>query len=81
MKGIFYYYINYRNKYVRIHKKNCRFCNHGNGNQNNILGNLNGIWSNSYNSYKEVLKKARESARLQNNNNTVHNCSRCNPQI
>lgn len=81
IEDAFFYYINFRNRYVRIHRENCRFCNHGNGNQNNILGNANGMWSNGYDTYKEVLKAAREAARLQNNNNVVHNCSRCNPQI
>ncbi len=81
MKEIFFYYINYRNKYVRIHRQNCRFCNNGNGNQNNILGNQNGMWSNGYDNYQEVFNAALEAAMLNNNNNIVHNCSRCNPNI
>lgn len=81
MGNRFFYYINHRNRYVRIHRENCRFCNLGNGVQNNILGNINGLWSNSYETYKEVLKEAIEAAILQNNNNTVNNCRKCNPQI
>lgn len=82
MKNKFFYYKNFPNNYIMIHKGNCRFCNCGNGIQNNVLGNANGLWSEEYNIYEEALKAATiESFAMPRINTIVKNCTKCNPQI
>ena len=64
-----------------LHKGNCRFCNSGNGIQNNLLGDINGLWSNLFNTYDEALREAlREALLMPKIDTIVKNCSKCNPQ-
>lgn len=78
----FYFYKNLPNNYVSLHKGNCRFCNNGNGVQNNVLGNYNGLWSEAFDSYNDALNEANAVAILMPRLRTiVKNCKRCKPQI
>ena len=80
MKMNFFHYRNYRNNYVRIHKGECRFCNYGNGLQNNILENDNGQWSRGFKTYKETYVDAGEIVLTMHGNNTpIDNGNICNP--
>ena len=82
MVKTFFYYKNFPSNYIMLHKGNCRFCNFGNGIQNNILGNINGLWSNEFNIYDEAFTEATQEALLMPRINTfIKNCRKCNPQI
>lgn len=42
-----------------IHEGNCKFCNHGKGCHENILGNRNGKWHGPFESFSKTEEVAK----------------------
>lgn len=75
----YFYYINYPNKYLKIHKGSCRFCNDGSGIQKNILEDKNGNWSEKFSTYTEVFDKANDLIQNMLRNISIKKCKICKP--
>ena len=54
-----------------IHKGTCRYCNEGQGCQENSLGNKNGKWHGPFDSFEKAGSAAENTGR------PVRPCSRC----
>lgn len=76
-EGIYFYY-NYPNRKVTIHKGRCSFCNGGKGAQTTKLGEANGGWRGPFDTYQSALTEAQIIAQKLNVSPTT--CRRCNPQ-
>ncbi|RRB06836.1 hypothetical protein [Larkinella rosea] len=73
-----YFYFNYPNRKVRLHRGQCSFCNEGAGAQRTIHGEDNGGWRGPFDSYERAGEAAKLVAKEMGIEAT--NCSRCNPQ-
>ncbi|GAB4020610.1 hypothetical protein [Spirosoma koreense] len=76
-EGIYFYY-NYPNRKVTLHKGRCSFCNGGKGAQTTKLGEANGAWQGPFDTYQSALAEAQVIAQKLNTSPTT--CRRCNPQ-
>jgi hypothetical protein len=76
-KGV-YFYFNYPNRKVTLHKGQCSFCNEGEGLQENIHGEGNGGWRGRFDTYQGAATEAQAIA--QEMGIVPTNCRRCNPQ-
>jgi hypothetical protein len=76
--GGIYFYFNYPNRKVTLHRGECSFCKNGEGAQTNKLGEINGGWRGGFDSYESAVVEAQQIA--QEIAVIPMNCSRCNPQ-
>jgi len=76
-RGI-YFYFNYPNRKVTLHRGDCSFCNDGDGLQENVHGEGNGGWRGRFKTYESATAAAQVIA--QEIGVESMNCRRCNPQ-
>lgn len=74
-----YFYFNYPNRKLTLHKGQCSFCNEGIGLQENVHGENNGGWRGRFDNYQSALAEAQVIAKEMGIAPT--NCKRCKPQL
>lgn len=67
----YYVYDNWTNKYAKVHKANCGYCNEGKGFHKDT-SDTNGQWLGSFKDRQEAELEAQKTKRR-----TISNCLRC----
>lgn len=67
---MYWFYMNYPTRKIRIHRADCRYCNNGNGIHQNV-GQNNGQWHGSFKELEDTLEIA------QKNNYQITKCKKC----
>ena len=77
---MYFNYANFPTNKITIHEAVCRFCNNGQGVQNEILNGTNGSWHGPFSTYQFALANANDILLLEFQNGAeICDCGHCNP--